>query len=44
MKQTIKLYKENIKYIEIYFNYDINNRIIESTNYLVNRIKDIIKG
>lgn len=44
MKQTIKLYKENIIYIENSFKYDINNGIIEGTNNLVKSIKRIAFG
>lgn len=35
MKQALKLYKKNIKYIENSFKYDINNGIIEGTNNLI---------
>ena len=44
MKKAIKLYKENIKYIENSFKYDINNGIIEGTNNLVKSIKRIAFG
>ena len=44
MKQALKLYKENIKYIENSFKYDINNGIIEGTNNLIKCIKIYIKG
>lgn len=44
MKQAIKLYKENIIYIENSFKYDINNGIIEGTNNLVKSIKRIAFG
>ena len=44
MKQAIKLYKENITYIENSFKYDINNGIIEGTNNLVKSIKRIAFG
>lgn len=39
MKQAIKLYKENILYIENSFKYDINNGIVEGTNNLIKSIK-----
>ena len=41
MKQALKLYKENIKYIENSFKYGINNKIIEGTNNLIKCIKRI---
>ena len=44
MKKTLKLYKENIKYIENSFKYDINNGIIEGTNNLIKCIKRIAFG
>ena len=44
MKQTLKLYKENINYIENSFKYDINNGIIEGTNNLIKCIKRIAFG
>ena len=44
MKQALKLYKENIKYIENSFKYDINNRIIEGTNNLIKCLKRIAFG
>ena len=44
MKQALKLYKDNIKYIENSFKYDINNGIIEGTNNLVKSIKRIAFG
>lgn len=44
MKQVLKLYKENIKYIENSFKYDINNGIIEGTNNLIKCIKRIAFG
>lgn len=44
MKQALKLYRENIKYIENSFNYDINNGIIEGTNNLIKTIKRIAFG
>lgn len=39
MKQVLKLYNDNLKYIENSFKYDINNGIIEGTNNLVKSIK-----
>lgn len=39
MKQVLKLYRENIKYIENSFKYDVNNGIIERTNNLIKCIK-----
>lgn len=44
MKQALNLYKENIKYIENSFKYDINNGIIERTNNLIKCIKRIAFG
>ena len=44
MKKAIKLYNENIKYIENSFKYDINNGIIENTNNLVKTPKRIAFG
>ena len=44
MKQALKLYKENINYIENSFKYDINNGIIEGTNNLIKCIKSIAFG
>ncbi|MBP3461407.1 MAG: ISL3 family transposase [Bacilli bacterium] len=44
MKQVLKLYNENIKYIENSFKYDINNGIIEGTNNLIKSIKRIAFG
>ncbi len=44
MKQVIKLYNENIKYIESSFKYDINNGIIEGTHKLIKCIKKIAFG
>jgi len=44
MKQVIKLYNENIRYIENSFKYDINNGIIEGTNNLVKTLKRIAFG
>ena len=44
MKQALKLYKDNIKYIENSFKYDNNNGIIEGTNNLIKCIKRIAFG
>lgn len=44
MKQALKLYKENIQYIENSFKYDINNGIIEGTNNLIKTLKRIAFG
>ena len=44
MKQSLKLYKENINYIENSFKYDINNGIIEGTNNLIKCVKRIAFG
>lgn len=44
MKQALKLYNENIKYIENSFKYDINNGIIEGTNNLIKTLKRIAFG
>lgn len=44
MKKALKLYKENMKYIENSFKYDINNGIIEGTNNLIKSIKRIAFG
>lgn len=44
MKQAIKLYNENIKYIENSFKYEINNGIIEGTNNLIKTLKRIAFG
>ena len=44
MKKALKLYKENINYIENSFKYDINNGIIEGTNNLIKSIKRIAFG
>ena len=40
----IKLYKDNIKYIENSFKYDINNGVIEGKNNLIKCIKRIAFG
>lgn len=39
MKHVLKLYKDNLQYIENSFKYDINNGIIEGTNNLIKCIK-----
>ena len=44
MKQVLKLYSNNLKYIENSFKYDINNGIIEGTNNLIKRLKRIAFG
>ena len=44
MKKALALYRENIKYIENTFKYDINNGIIEGTNNLIKTIKRIAFG
>lgn len=44
MKKALKLYRENIKYIENSFKYDINNGIIEGTNNLIKCVKRIAFG
>lgn len=44
MKQALLLYKENIRYIENSFKYDINNGIIEGKNNLIKCIKRIAFG
>lgn len=44
MKQALKLYKDNIEYIENSFKYDINNGIIEGTNNLIKCLKRIAFG
>ncbi len=44
MKQALLLYKENIRYIENSFKYDINNGIIEEKNNLIKCIKRIAFG
>lgn len=44
MKQALKLYKENLKYIENSFKYDINNGIVEGTNNLIKCLKRIAFG
>lgn len=44
MKQVLRLYRENIQYIENSFKYDINNGVIEGTNNLIKCIKRIAFG
>ena len=44
MNKVIKLYKDNIKYIENSFKYDINNDVIEGKNNLIKCIKRIAFG
>ena len=44
MKQAFRLYKDNIKYIENSFKYDINNGRVEGTNNLIKAIKRIAFG
>ena len=44
MKHVLKLYRENIIYIENSFKYDINNGIIEGKNNLIKCIKRIAFG
>ena len=44
MKNALRLYRENIKFIENTFKYDINNGIIEGTNNLIKTIKRIAFG
>lgn len=44
MKQVLRLYRDNIKYIENSFKYKINNGIIEGTNNLIKCIKRIAFG
>ena len=44
MKQALKLYRENIEYIENSFKYDMNNGIIEGTNNLIKTLKRIAFG
>jgi len=44
MKQALKLYNDNLKYIENSFKYDINNEIIEGTNNLIKCLKRITFG
>ena len=44
MKKALKLFRDNIQYIENSFKYDINNGIIEGTNNLIKSIKRIAFG
>lgn len=44
MNKALNLYKENIKYIENSFKYNINNGIIEGTNNLIKCLKRIAFG
>ena len=44
MKKALKLYSDNLKYIENSFKYDINNGIIEGTNNLIKCLKRIAFG
>lgn len=44
MRKVLKLYKENIQYIENSFKYEINNGIIEGTNNLIKTMKRIAFG
>ena len=44
MNKVIRLYKDNIKYIENSFKYDINNDVIEGKNNLIKCIKRIAFG
>ena len=44
MKQALKLYNNNLKYIENSFKYDINNGIIGGTNNLIKCLKRIAFG
>lgn len=44
MVKVLKLYKDNLKYIENSFKYDINNEIIEGTNNLIKCLKRIAFG
>ncbi len=44
MIQALKLYKENINYIQNSFKHDINNGVIEGTNNLIKCIKRIAFG
>ena len=44
MKKVLKLYNDNLKYIENSFKYDINNGIIEGTNNLIKCLKRIAFG
>lgn len=44
MKKALKLFRDNIKYIENSFKYDINNGVIEGTNNLIKSLKRIAFG
>ena len=44
MKKALKLFRDNIKYIENSFRYDINNGVIEGTNNLIKSLKRIAFG
>lgn len=44
MKKALRLYNDNLKYIENSFKYDINNGVIEGTNNLIKCIKRIAFG
>ena len=44
MKQALKLYNQNIEYIENSFKFEINNGIIEGTNNLIKSLKRIAFG
>lgn len=44
MKKALKLFRDNIEYIENSFRYDINNGVIEGTNNLIKSLKRIAFG
>lgn len=44
MEQALKLYNDNLKYIENSFKYNINNGVIEGTNNLIKCLKRIAFG
>ena len=44
MRKVLKLYRDNIQYIENSFKYQINNGIIEGTNNLIKTMKRIAFG
>ena len=44
MKKALKLFRNNIEYIENSFKYDINNGVIEGTNNLIKSLKRIAFG
>ena len=44
MKKAMALFKDNIKYIENSFKYEINNGVIEGTNNLIKQIKRTAYG